>query len=341
MLFIPGNSGSYKQVRSLASVALRKAMELSGYRTHFDYFSVDFNEEFSALYGGSLSAQSEFVSLSIDHILSLYPQEQGPKSVVLVGHSIGGLVAKFLLASPDFGVSKVNTLITLATPHEPVVVMDKYTRDFYDTIEARWNATRHTRLEDVTLVSIGGGERDIQVSLKELLKFASYVRSSFQVRSGLTSSDFADVHVTTTAVPGVWVSTDHRCIAWCKQLVLTINRALFDCIDHTTGQVTQDETLRKDIFKYHLTERNGELTQYVPSSKRHPTTTEFDKDGFWSDSLKRQFLFERAKVSENSHIMIRIHDDSKHRNVAVLAENFLHDNWIFGCKATTVYKNTR
>ena len=40
-----GNGGSYKQVRSLASVALRKAIEDSDYEVHFDYFSIDFNEE--------------------------------------------------------------------------------------------------------------------------------------------------------------------------------------------------------------------------------------------------------------------------------------------------------
>ena len=46
---------TFSQVRSLASVALRKAIEESEYEVHFDFFSVDFNEEFSALYGGSLS----------------------------------------------------------------------------------------------------------------------------------------------------------------------------------------------------------------------------------------------------------------------------------------------
>lgn len=110
VLFVPGNSGSYKQVRSLASVALRKAMEESEYETHFDYFSVDFNEEFSALYGGSLSRQTEYVSSCIDHILKkLYDTKKNgsPKSVVIVGHSIGGLIAKSLFVHSDFKEKKV------------------------------------------------------------------------------------------------------------------------------------------------------------------------------------------------------------------------------------------
>ena len=102
------------QVRSLASVALRKAIEDSDYEVHFDYFSVDFNEEFSALYGGSLSKQSEYVAACVDHILSKYKKVEAarrPKSVALVGHSIGGLIAKSLFARPDFKTEKVKPKI--------------------------------------------------------------------------------------------------------------------------------------------------------------------------------------------------------------------------------------
>ena len=110
VLFIPGNSGSHKQVRSLASVALRKAMEETEYATHFDYFSIDFNEEFSALYGGSLANQAEYVTACINHILEkVYDGRKrgSPKSIVLVGHSIGGLIAKSLFVNPNFKEKRV------------------------------------------------------------------------------------------------------------------------------------------------------------------------------------------------------------------------------------------
>ena len=59
---------------------------------------------------------------------------------------------------------KVNTIITLATPHEPVVVLDAQTRDFYDAVNDRWNGSRVAgRFPHLTFVSIGGGERDMQV----------------------------------------------------------------------------------------------------------------------------------------------------------------------------------
>lgn len=39
------------------------------------------------------------------------------------------------------------------------------------------------------------------------------------------------------------MSPDHVCIVWCKQLVMVINRFLFDIVDPTTDQVTEDNRL--------------------------------------------------------------------------------------------------
>lgn len=89
VLFIPGNSGSYKQGRSLASVSLRKALN-SRTPFHFDYFMVDFNDDQSAVYGGTLEDQTRFVQHCITKILSFYSKDyQGsPTSVILIGHSV-------------------------------------------------------------------------------------------------------------------------------------------------------------------------------------------------------------------------------------------------------------
>lgn len=75
-------------VRSLASVALRKAIsERPGF--HFDYFTVDLNEELSGINGALLSEQMLFVNQSIVRILELYKNSsRPPKSVVLIGHSM-------------------------------------------------------------------------------------------------------------------------------------------------------------------------------------------------------------------------------------------------------------
>lgn len=110
--------GSHKQVRSLASVALRKALPPSKYGFHFDYFSsnfqtihhafiyfiseiymymyniflfiVDFNEEMSGLFGGVLKKQADFSAHSLKAILNLYEtnNKYKPSNVIVIGHSM-------------------------------------------------------------------------------------------------------------------------------------------------------------------------------------------------------------------------------------------------------------
>lgn len=88
-----------------------------------------------------------------------------------------------------------------------------------------------------TLVSIGGGRRDILVS-------------TFQ-----TIEPSADLNVVSSGIPKVWASADHLCILWCKQLVLTIVRALFDCVDVNARppKITSDANVKIRALSYHLT----------------------------------------------------------------------------------------
>jgi len=160
------------------------------------------------------------------------------------------------------------------------------------------------------------------------------------VRSGLTYSPQADIHVITTASPGTWVSADHHCIAWCKQLVLAVNRALFDSIDDDANDISDASEVRKSAFHHHLVNGLGGKHFKIKQSSP-PEDNTFDKDGFWSDSLKPQFVFERTKVSMDSHILIRIMDDEKHKDVVINAQNVDVDSWLFGCKVTTVHENIR
>jgi glycosylphosphatidylinositol deacylase len=82
-----GNADSYRQVRSLGSVAYR----MGDKQRQLDFFSIDFNEELSALFGGVLEQQTEYVAYAIQRILSLYKTK---KTIILVGNSIGGLLCR-------------------------------------------------------------------------------------------------------------------------------------------------------------------------------------------------------------------------------------------------------
>ena len=283
-------------------------------RRILNIFAVDFVKEYKALHGGTLEAQAEFVRQSIEAILGLYQGKQ--KSVVLIGHSVGGLIAKALFTDEKFDSKQVQTIITLATPHTmPVINTDYYIDHFYQKIDSYWNASRTNALDHVLLVSMGGGTKDIQV------------------RPGLTWSEFADINIQTTAASGIWVSADHRCIVWCKQVVLALNRALFDLVENKVH--VEDKLKRLQVFNYHLVQRTGGKRF---RTNLHPVEFSFDKNGDWKDIGLRQYTFKQeSPLKRNTYLMIKALDDPKHQRLTVDAINMDNDNWVFACKKLAVH----
>ena len=220
-------TGSHKEVRSMASVSLR--MFAPGTQSnHFDYFTVSLNGELSGLYGGVLHNQATYVSLCIQHVLSLYNQSPRP-SVFLLGHSAGGIVAKYMLGLPDVDLSAVNTILTLGTPNAfPVLSLDEHLVQV--TVSADMAMKRHNSL---LVMAIGGGIRDRQV------------------RSGLTRlpKSYRRLSMVSTALAHVWVTVDHNCLVWCKQMVINFNRALFQLIDANTHQLVINLDYRVQHWK--------------------------------------------------------------------------------------------
>nr|CAD7409491.1 unnamed protein product [Timema cristinae] len=427
VLFIPGNSGSYKQVRSLASVSLRKAISAHT-PYHFDYFSVDLNDEYSALFGGVLKEQTEFVHLGIKRIQELYNNGSVPRSVVLVGHSMGGMVAKGLFLQPAFNSRLVNVIITLATPHkQPVLALDPHIVAYYRRVNAFWEAERSSpggAVRHVTFVSIGGGHRDLLVrsgltyakeadvnvlawsrryyrsrldcrrrgdhgsipvrciggafsSLSTLHSLHTSVESNSKKVSELkawliNSTDlvytFQDsrfkasigvcdwrelrkhypygskqslprVMLQSTAVPAVWLSTDHLCAVWCKELVMVLASGLFDIVDVTTKQISANATLRREVFHYHLMHRTASKRL---TASFHPPVIPVNPRGDWREGLDRQLTVKESHgVKSPLYQMIRLLDDPKHARLVVEAINVENKDWVFACTASSVYGNVR
>ncbi|MGH0143343.1 UNVERIFIED_CONTAM: hypothetical protein FKN15_007405 [Acipenser sinensis] len=200
VLFLPGNAGSYKQV----------------------------------------GRQTKFIHECIRAILKLYKDQAAPpSSVAVVGHSMGGIVARALFTLPKFNHRLISLIITQATPHQgPVLPLDSDLLDFYTTVNQHWSE-RAQELRNVTVLSVGGGFRD------------------YQVRSGLTalpcpSDDPNKLSLVSTAVPRTWVSTDHLSIVWCKELVLATVRTFFDLVDPVTKQITEDPEKRMAVIRHHF-----------------------------------------------------------------------------------------
>ncbi|XP_038068975.1 GPI inositol-deacylase-like [Patiria miniata] len=313
VLFIPGNAGSYKQVRSLGSAALRKAQ---AYSFHFNYFTIDFNEELTGVYGGTLKQQTEYVHECIRHILTLYKHKKNPPtSVVLVGHSMGGVIARALFTLPDFQQSLVHTVITQATPHvSPVIGADKYLVDFYSTVNKYWKEHIHgDGLKDVTLLSVSGGHRDTMV------------------RSGLTSlHDIVPpnrgLSVNAMSVPRVWLSTDHQCVVWCKELVLASKRALFQMVDSQTKQISTDPDFRMKVLRHHFVEHNGKEKFSFAEAK--PKTFEGATFELATNSQKHS-VGRRAK--KTTHYLFPV-EQSNTQDAFVALAGIEPRDWLFVCQ---------
>ncbi|XP_046551704.1 GPI inositol-deacylase-like, partial [Haliotis rubra] len=319
VLFIPGNAGSYRQVRSLASVALRKA-ESSRTKFEFNYFSVNLNEELVGLFGGLIQDQTEFVHECIKLILSFYAgAPKPPTSVILVGHSMGGLVARALFTLPTFDPRLVTTIITQATPHQaPAIAIDSLLNSFYDEINTYWRLHANSTLRDVTVVSTGGGYRDILV------------------RNGLTTlkgvvSQHRGVSTSTMSVPKAWVSTDHLCAVWCRQMVLVTKRAMFDIIDPNTHQVTTDADRRMRVFRHHFLTNSG--------SQKHreniPGELTLDPKIPWEVKQNKLFRFSAEKMSSTKYFAVPVIRETEESAVeidsVIIMSNITRQDWVCAC----------
>ena len=282
VLFIPGNAGSYKQVRSLASESAHyyynfiaqdpKALEDGA--TSIDFFSVDFNEDFTAFHGQTLLDQAEYLNDAIAYILSLYhdsrrsqrnPALPDPSSVILIGHSMGGVVARTMLTMPNYQSNSVNTIVTMSTPHaRPPVAFDgdivrtyKQTNDYWrEAYSQKW--ANDNPLWHVTLISIAGGGLDTVVPSD----YAS-LESLVPATHGFT--------VFTSSVPNAWTGADHLQMVWCAQLVKPIVRSILHTVDVHRPSQTKPRAERMRVFKKWLL-TGMETTAEKTLQQKEPST---------------------------------------------------------------------
>lgn len=289
MLFIPGNAGSYKQVRPLAAESANyfhdhlqhnPTMLKNGVRT-LDFFTVDFNEDFTAFHGQTLVDQAEYLNEAIRYILSLYLDPRmtnrssdlpDPTSVIIVGHSMGGIVARTMLIMPNYQAHSINTIITMSAPHaRPPVSFDKEIVNVYDEINNYWRKAyaqkwaNNNPLWHVTLISIAGGSLDTVVPSD----YAS-VESLVPDTHGFT--------VFTSTIPTVWTSMDHQAILWCDQHRKAVIRTLYDIVDAHRPSQTKPRAQRMTVFKKHLLTGMENIAEKSVLSQDHSTLLTLEDD---------------------------------------------------------------
>ncbi|XP_055912888.1 GPI inositol-deacylase [Eupeodes corollae] len=346
VIFIPGNSGSHKQGRSLGSTALRKGID-NDLNHHLDYFLVDYDEEFSALFGGYLNNQKEFLKKCITSILKLYKHlPNAPKQVVLIGHSMGGKVAQALLTDESVA-GLINTIIFIATPIDrPVVNFDVHmeaayreTNDYlqlarktllikndtnYCTTPYSKSSEEPKSLDDKLLISIGGGNRDLLV------------------HAGLTYSKFSDINVMTSTIPNVWLSTDHVASVWCLQLVLVINRFLFSIISSSRANAklgltfVEDKSTRLAKAEYYFVRPKSNT-----KNRNFSLTLNEDSDE-WFEDTRRVFSKDFSNGIDHFYIqMIPLNEKRQYKRLYADVINLESEDWVFGCDAKEFKPNMK
>lgn len=220
--------------------------------TSLDFFAVDFNEDFSAFHGQTLRDQAEYLNDAVAYILSLYhdprrslrdPNLPDPSSVILVGHSMGGVVARTMLTMSNYQSNSINTIMTMSAPHaRPPVSADADIVRVYKETNSYWRqAYSQTWANDnplwhVTLISIAGGGLD------------TVIPSDYASLSSLVPSTHGFT-VFTSSIPNMWTGCDHIQTTWCVQLMKTAVRSISETLNvHRPGQ-TKPRAERMRIFK--------------------------------------------------------------------------------------------
>lgn len=294
-------------------------------KLHFNYFVIDFNEELSAFHGNVLRAQVLFLYDAVERLTELYATRGRNKiSLIIIGHSVGGVIARSLLAHPDFDASRVDVLVTLAAPHrQPVVALDHEITHFYESVNSFWNKfSDHSSFRQLTQLAIGGGFNDILV------------------RSDLTSlperENTGDISVVSTAIPDVWLPLDHLCIVWCRQFMIKLNRILFDIIeDIAAKRGLVDMEVRQNIVDYHFNQRTRGKTYpnyAIPRSLVFPTGI-----GAWTEMVRRSQRLSKPTILEPLFVLIRLVPKT---TVVVILDGDVKMDWISACNVSGVIKRS-
>ncbi|TBU33000.1 PGAP1-domain-containing protein [Dichomitus squalens] len=215
VLFIPGNAGSSHQVRSIASSAAHQYYSApyqvspeftsKGY-TGLDFFAVEYNEDLSAFHGPTIDSETAYAARAIDYILSLYP---AGTSVIVMGHSMGGIVATALLPNPN-----ISTIITMSTPHTlPPVRFDRRIDHIY--------ANNHKLLasDPTPILSLCGGATDLMIPSESCVLSSAF---------GNFSSSVYRRTVFSSALEGCWTGVGHLAMVWCHQVRWRVARAALE-----------------------------------------------------------------------------------------------------------------
>lgn len=223
VLFVPGNAGSYGQVRSLASSTHHlfergEGVPSSGPGAREpDWWAVHFNEDFSAFHGETLREEARYLNDALAFLLALYP---GTGDIPIVAHSMGGIAARLAILQPNHPPNSIKTMVTLSSPHAyPPVPLERDIDAIY--AQLRSETSKSSAEKDILLISLSGGILDDQLSSE------ASVLDLARLWSANTS-----LHAFTGSLAGLWSGVDHLAMMWCDQLRERVARGILRIESH-------------------------------------------------------------------------------------------------------------
>jgi glycosylphosphatidylinositol deacylase len=302
---------------------------LANGKRSLDWFTVDFNEDLAAFHGQTMLDQAEYLNEAIAYVLKLYhnPEKSArdsilpdPISVILVGHSMGGIVARTMLTLSNHQSNSVNTIMTLAAPHaRPPVSFDAEVVYTYKRINDYWrNAysqqwANNNPLWHVTLVSIAGGGLD------------TIVPSDYATTASLIPSTHGFT-VFTSTTPQVWTGMDHLAMVWCDQLRKSVVRSLYDVIDARRPSQTRPRAERMTSFKKWLLTGLEDIAEKSVSEKEAKTllTLEDDSNSFLPSNQRLVLRCLGQSGRPKAHLLpIPHHDPESSKHFTLLTDQSL------------------
>ena len=238
-LFIPGNGGNYAQVRSLAHSTHELGKYSHSYSsnrtrkatTKIQWYAMDFKEELSAFDADAIERQVKSARWVLEEYFGrkiFESDEKYSKIVIVVGHSMGGLVAKYAAEqvivnnNTNRGIDQLH-VTTLATPHAyhpGAFALSSFTNHAWRKRISKKKRGGGKKVS-ISLMSVSGGMRDWQVSGVD----ASLVLSVNGDDSS-NSGEYRNTNSDRVKNVSTRISCDHLAICWCKQVILSLAVAL-------------------------------------------------------------------------------------------------------------------
>lgn len=312
VLFVPGNAGSYQQVRSLASTCIRRQLQ-SLDASKFVFYTIDFKAQLSGLSGDLIDRQISFVQRAVRKIVDLHPTETD--GVIIVGHSVGGFIAKAVLTKTGFDKSLISLIINLGSPlTKPFINFDRRLDDLYRLTNEFWDRYKNT--SKALSISISGGASDRLVP------------------THLSLDPQYDLSITTSSIDEVWLTTDHVSVTWCRELMNKLAQLLSALMDKKQTRLAGNKFQQLEVTKEQLITSASDAIEIVSEST---SSEKIVVASGGSEEFKDFFNAHRNRLIDSPIIINMTNQDRSNLFIWVEHVESFRKNGIFGCKVVTLH----